>query len=110
MGAATRLKPSATNTTSQKARDLKAQGRDIVALSAGEPDFPTPENVIAAAIEAMKAGHTKYAPVAGIPELKQAVRDKFSNDNGLDYADDEVMVSTGGKQVIANAMMATIDE
>ncbi|MEI4263778.1 pyridoxal phosphate-dependent aminotransferase [Roseovarius sp. D0-M9] len=108
--AATRLKPSATNTTSQKARDLKAQGRDIVALSAGEPDFATPENVIAAAIDAMKAGHTKYAPVAGIPELKQAVRGKFSTENGLDYADDEVMVSTGGKQVIANAMMATIDE
>lgn len=107
--AATRLKPSATNTTSQKARDLKAAGHDIVALSAGEPDFDTPTHVIAAAIDAMKAGYTKYAPVAGIPELKQAVRGKFALENGLDYRDDEVMVSTGGKQVIANAMMATID-
>ncbi|WP_373322979.1 pyridoxal phosphate-dependent aminotransferase [Roseovarius pelagicus] len=107
--AAMRLKPSATNSTSQKARDLKAMGRDIVALSAGEPDFDTPENVVAAAIEAMKSGQTKYAPVAGIPELKRAIRDKFSAENGLEYADDEVMVSTGGKQVIANAMMATID-
>lgn len=107
--AAMRLKPSATNTTSQKARDLKAAGRDIVALSAGEPDFATPDHVIAAALDAMKAGHTKYAPVAGIPALKQAVRAKFANENGLEYRDDEVMVSTGGKQVIANAMMATID-
>lgn len=103
------LKPSATNTMSQKARDLKAAGRDIVALSAGEPDFDTPTHVIAAAHEAMKAGHTKYAPVAGIAELKQAIRAKFAAENGLEYRDDEVMVSTGGKQVIANAMMATID-
>lgn len=107
--AATRLKPSATNTTSQKARDLKAAGRDVVALSAGEPDFATPENVIGAALDAMNAGQTKYAPVAGIPELKAAVRNKFSKENGLDYADDEVMVSTGGKQVIANAMLATLN-
>jgi aspartate aminotransferase len=107
--AVTRLKPSATNTTSQKARDLKAAGRDIVALSAGEPDFDTPANVIAAAVAAMQAGQTKYAPVAGIPELKAAVRAKFKAENNLEYADDEVMVSTGGKQVIANAMMATIN-
>lgn len=107
--AARRLKPSATNSTSQRARDLRAEGRDIVALSAGEPDFDTPQHVKAAAIAAMKAGHTKYAPVAGIPELKKAVRDKFSRENGLDYADAEIMVSTGGKQVIANAMLATID-
>jgi len=107
--AAMRLKPSATNAMSQRARDLKAAGSDIIALSVGEPDFPTPENVISAAIDAMKAGHTRYAPVVGIPELKKAVRAKFSRENGLDYGDDEVMVSTGGKQVIANAMMATIN-
>lgn len=107
--AAARLKPSATNSTSQKARDLRAAGRDIVALSAGEPDFDTPDHVIAAAYQAMTTGQTKYAPVAGIAELKKAVRAKFKTENGLDYSDEEVMVSTGGKQVIANAMMATIN-
>jgi aspartate aminotransferase len=107
--AASRLRPSATNSTSQHARDLRAEGRDIIALSAGEPDFDTPEHIKAAAVAAMEAGKTKYAPVAGIPELKTAVRDKFRRENGLTYADAEVMVSTGGKQVIANAMLATID-
>jgi aspartate aminotransferase len=107
--AARRLKPSATNTTSQRARDLRAAGRDVIALSAGEPDFDTPAHVLEAARAAMAAGHTKYAPVAGIPALKAAVRAKFEAENGLRYADSEVMVSTGGKQVIANAMLATID-
>jgi aspartate aminotransferase len=88
-----RLKPSATNTTVQKARKLKAAGRDMVSLSTGEPDFDTPENVIAAALDAMKVGQTKYALVARIPDLKAAVRYKFLTENGLEYADDEMMVS-----------------
>jgi aspartate aminotransferase len=88
-----RLKPSATNTTVQKARELKAVGRDMVSLSTGEPDFDTPENVIAAALDAMKVGQTKYALVACIPDLKAAVRNKFLTENGLKYADDEVIVS-----------------
>lgn len=107
--AARRLKPSATNSTSQKARDLRAAGRDVIALSAGEPDFDTPGNVLDAARRAMETGQTKYAPVAGLADLKRAIRRKFETENGLTYADDEVMVSTGGKQVIANAMLATID-
>ena len=104
-----RLQPSATNTTSQRARDLRAQGRDIIALSAGEPDFDTPEHVLKAAADAMAAGHTRYAPVAGIPELREAIRHKFRTENGLAFDTDQIMVSTGGKQVIANAMLATID-
>ncbi len=107
--AAMRLKPSATNSTSQRARELKAAGRDVIALSAGEPDFDTPEHVLKAAAEAMAAGHTRYAPVSGIPELREAVRQKFLRENGLDFEVSQIMVSTGGKQVIANAMLATIN-
>ena len=104
-----RLKPSATNSTTQLARELRAAGRDVIALSVGEPDFDTPTHVVGAATEAMKAGHTRYAPVMGIPELRAAVQRKFREENGLEFEIDQIMVSTGGKQVIANAMLATID-
>lgn len=107
--AARGLRPSATNSTTQRARELKAAGRSIIALSAGEPDFDTPEHIRQAAVEAMAAGHTRYAPVGGILELKQAIQAKFKRENKLSYDLAEIMVSTGGKQVIANAMLATID-
>lgn len=104
-----RVSPSQTIAISSKARALKAAGRDIISLSAGEPDFDTPDNVKAAAIKAIQAGDTKYTDVSGTPALKQAVIAKFKRDSGLDYAANEVMVSTGGKQVIFNAMLATLD-
>jgi aspartate aminotransferase len=107
--ALSRIKPSATNTTTQRARDLKAAGRDIIALSSGEPDFDTPDHIKAAATRAMAQGRTKYTPVAGITELREAVAAKFSRENGLHYDAADIIVSTGGKQVIANAMLATVD-
>jgi len=105
----TRMKPSATMVVTQKARDLKAEGRDIVALSAGEPDFDTPDFVKDAAIEAIRQGKTKYTAVDGIPELKDAVAAKFKRDSGLDYARDQIIVAPGGKAIIFNAMMATLN-
>ncbi|TVR07439.1 MAG: pyridoxal phosphate-dependent aminotransferase [Salinarimonadaceae bacterium] len=107
--AAQRLQPSATGSISQRARELKAEGRDIIALSAGEPDFDTPAHVLEAAAEAMAKGHTRYTTVGGIPELREAIRKKFQRENGLEFGLDQIVVSTGGKQVIANAMLATID-
>ena len=104
-----RISPSQTIAISQKARALAAEGRDIISLSAGEPDFDTPENVKRAAIAAIERGETKYTDVADAKALREAVCLKFKRDNGLDYAPDEVMVSTGGKQVIFNAMIATLD-
>ncbi|GAB0112751.1 pyridoxal phosphate-dependent aminotransferase [Acidisoma sp. C75] len=104
-----RVSPSQTIAISSKARALKAAGRDIISLSAGEPDFDTPENVKAAAIRAIEAGDTKYTDVAGTLALRQAVVAKFKRDSNLDYAVNEVMVSTGGKQVIFNAMVATLN-
>lgn len=104
-----RVKPSASIVASQRARELKAQGRDVIALSAGEPDFDTPEHIKAAAQRAMARGETKYPPVAGIPELREAIVGKFKRENQLDYRVSETMVSNGGKQVIVNALMATID-
>ncbi len=104
-----RIKPSATLAVSQKARELKAQGRDIISLSAGEPDFDTPENIKNAAIDAIRRGETKYTAVDGIPELKQAIAEKFRRDNELEYAPSQIIVSTGGKQVLYNALMATIN-
>jgi aspartate aminotransferase len=93
----------------QRARELRAGGRDIVSLTAGEPDFDTPENVVAAAIAAMKASQTKYTDVGGTPALKAAIRQKFLRENKLDYALNEIIVGTGGKQVIFNALMSTVD-
>ncbi len=104
-----RVSPSQTIAISSKARALKAAGRDIISLSAGEPDFDTPANVKAAAIRAIEAGDTKYTDVSGTKALREAVVAKFKRDSNLDYAVSEVMVSTGGKQVIFNAMVATLN-
>ncbi len=104
-----KISPSQTIAISTKARALKAAGRDVISLSAGEPDFDTPENVKQAAIRAIEAGQTKYTDVSGTPALKRAVAERFRIDSGLDYTPDEIIVSTGGKQVIFNAMVATLD-
>ncbi len=104
-----RISPSQTIAISSKARALKAEGRDVISLSAGEPDFDTPPNVKAAAIRAIEAGETKYTDVAGTKKLREAVAAKFLRDSGIDYSADEIIVSTGGKQVIFNAMLATLD-
>ena len=104
-----RVKPSATMVMSAKARALKAAGRDCLALSQGEPDFDTPENIKAAAINAIQDGKTKYTDVDGIPELKDAICAKFKRENGLDYKRTQVNVSPGGKAVIFNAFMATLN-
>src|SRR5690606_31639856 len=107
--AISRIKPSATIAVTNKARELKAAGRDVIGLGAGEPDFDTPDNVKEAAIRAIREGKTKYTNVDGIPELKQAVCDKFRRENGLEYKPAQVFVAPGGKKVIFNAMMATLD-
>ena len=104
-----RVKPSATLVMTQKARDLKAKGRDVISLSVGEPDFDTPDNVKEAAIAAIRRGETKYTPVSGIPELRQAIARKFKRENGLDYKPTQTVVSTGGKHVIFNALLATLN-
>ena len=104
-----RINPSQTIAIATKARALQAAGRDVISLSAGEPDFDTPANIKEAAIRAIEAGETKYTDVAGTKPLRQAVAAKFRRDSGLDYAPEEIIVSTGGKQVIFNAMLATID-
>jgi len=104
-----RIKPSATIAVTDKARALKAAGRDIIGLGAGEPDFDTPDNIKEAAIKAIRDGKTKYTAVDGIPELKAAIVAKFKRENGLTYAVDEVSVGTGGKQVLFNALLATLN-
>jgi len=104
-----RIKPSPTMAVTQKARELKAAGKDIIGLGAGEPDFDTPDNIKDAAIAAIRRGETKYTNVDGTPELKAAVAAKFKRDNGLDYAPEQITVGTGGKQVLYNALMATLD-
>ena len=104
-----RVKPSPTIAVTTKAAELKAAGRDIIALGAGEPDFDTPQNIKDAAVAAINAGKTKYTPVDGIPELKQAICAKFKRDNGLDYTPAQVSVGTGGKQILYNALMATMN-
>ncbi len=103
-----RISPSQTIAISSKARALKAAGRDIISLSAGEPDFDTPDHIKNAAIAAIEAGETKYTDVAGTPALRQAVAAKFKRDSNIDYKPEEIIVSTGGKQVIFNAMLATV--
>lgn len=104
-----RVQPSATVGISQKARELAREGRDIIALSAGEPDFDTPQHVKDAAIAALAAGKTKYTNVDGIPELKEAVAQKFKRDNSLDVTAADCFVSSGGKQIIFNAWLATLN-
>ncbi len=105
-----RVKPSPTIAISTQAAELKAAGKDVIALSAGEPDFDTPDNIKNAAKAAMDAGKTKYTAPDGIPELKKAVCDKFKRDNNLAYTPSQVTIGTGGKQVLYNAFMATINE
>jgi aspartate aminotransferase len=104
-----RVKPSATLAADAKARELKAQGRDVISMAAGEPDFDTPENIKEAAIKAIRDGKTKYTNVDGIPELKEAIVAKFQRENGLSYKTSQVNVSPGGKPVIWNAMLATLN-
>ena len=105
-----RVKPSATMVVTQKARDLKANGRDIISLSVGEPDFDTPDNIKAAAIEAIRRGETKYPPVLGIIPLREAIAAKFQRENGLDYKASDVIVGTGGKQILYNAFLVTMNK
>ena len=105
-----RIKPSPTIAVTQKAKELKASGKDIIGLGAGEPDFDTPDNIKQAAIKAIKEGDTKYTAVDGTPKLKNAIVKKFKRENNLDYQIDQITVGTGGKQVIYNAMMATLNE
>ena len=104
-----RVKPSPTIAVSTKAAELKAQGRDVIGLGAGEPDFDTPQNIKDAAKRAIDQGKTKYTAVDGIPELTKAIADKFKRENGLDYKPSQVTVGTGGKQVLFNALMATVN-
>ena len=107
--ALSRVKPSATIAVSQKARELKAKGRDVISLGAGEPDFDTPDNIKKAAIDAMNRGETKYTAVAGILELREAIAKKYKRENNLDYTANQVIVGTGGKQILFNAFMATLN-
>lgn len=104
-----RVKPSATLAVTDKARVLKAEGRNVIGLGAGEPDFDTPSNIKLAAIRAIESGKTKYTDVTGIPELKEAIIAKFQRENGLTYKPNQVIVSTGGKQVLYNALIATLN-
>src|SRR5215472_11325366 len=104
-----RIQPSPTIAVAQKARDLKAAGRDVIGLGAGEPDFDTPENIKAAAIAAIKRGETKYTAVEGIPELRAAIAKKFKRENGLDYKPSQTFVAPGGKTIIYNALLATLN-
>jgi aspartate aminotransferase len=104
-----RIKPSPTLVVSAKARALKAAGRDVISLGAGEPDFDTPDTIKEAAIRAMREGKTRYTDVDGIPELKDAIVEKFRRENGLTYTRNQVNVSPGGKAVIFNAFMATLN-
>ena len=105
-----RIKPSPTMAVTQKAKELKASGKDIIGLGAGEPDFDTPDNIKQAAIKAINDGDTKYTAVDGTTALKKAIIKKFKEENNLDYQIDQITVGTGGKQVIYNAMMATLNE
>src|SRR6186997_2493193 len=105
-----RVKPSATIAVTDKARVLKAAGRNVIGLGVGEPDFDTPDNIKAAAVKAIESGRaSKYTAVDGIPELKAAIIRKFKRENGLDYKPSQIIVGTGGKQVLYNAFMATLN-
>src|ERR1700691_5346266 len=105
-----RIKPSATIAVTDKARALKASGRDVIGLGAGEPDFDTPDNIKEAAIKAIRDGRAaKYTNVDGIMELKLAVAEKFKRENGIDYKPNQISIGTGGKQVLYNALVATLN-
>ena len=105
-----RIKPSPTMAVTSKAREMRAAGKDIIGLGAGEPDFDTPDNIKEAAIEAIRKGDTKYTAVDGTPALKKAIKNKFSRENGLSYELDQITVGTGGKQVLYNTFMATVNK
>ena len=105
-----KIKPSPTIAVTQKARELKAAGKDVIGLGAGEPDFDTPDNIKQAAIKAINDGDTKYTAVDGTPALKEAIVEKFKKENNLDYTTDQITVGAGGKHVIYNAMMATLND
>ena len=105
-----RIKPSPTMAVTSKAREMKAAGKDVIGLGAGEPDFDTPDNIKEAAIRAIKSGDTKYTAVDGTPALKKAIQAKFLRENNLTYSIDQITVGTGGKQVLYNAFMATINK
>ena len=107
--ALSRVKPSATIAMTQKARELKAKGVDVISLSVGEPDFDTPDHIKEAAIDAIRRGETKYPPVSGIVPLREAIVKKFKRENGLDYKASQTIVGTGGKHVIYNALLATLN-
>jgi len=104
-----RIKPSPTIAVSQKARELKAAGKDVIGLGAGEPDFDTPDNIKKAAIDAIQRGETKYTAVDGTPALKKAIVNKFKRENNLDYMSEQISVGNGGKQIIFNAILATVN-
>jgi aspartate aminotransferase len=104
-----RIQPSQTIGMATKARELQGKGRDVISLSAGEPDFDTPENIKQAAVKALREGKTKYTDVDGIPELKAAIVAKFKRENGLEYRTSQISVGTGGKQVLYNALIATLN-
>src|SRR5690606_21559906 len=104
------VKPSPTIAMTRLAAELRRQGKEIIGLSQGEPDFDTPEHIRLAAQAAIDAGQTRYTDVDGTPELKQAVAAKFLRENGLSYGLDQISVGTGGKQVLYNALLATLDE
>ncbi len=105
-----RIKPSPTIAVTQKARELRAAGKDVIGLGAGEPDFDTPDNIKNAAIRAIKGGDTKYTAVDGTPALKKAIAKKFKRENKLNYSTDQITVGTGGKQVLYNTFMATLNK
>jgi len=105
-----RMAESATLKMAQLARDLRAQGKDVISLSIGEPDFDTPEHIKAAAIDALQKGYTKYTPVPGLPELRKSIVNKFKRDNDLDFEINQIVVSNGAKQSIANLSLALLDE
>ena len=104
-----KIKPSPTLAVTQKARELKAAGKNVIGLGAGEPDFDTPDNIKKAAIAAINAGDTKYTAVDGTPKLKKAIIEKFKRENGLSFEINQISVGAGGKQIIYNAMMATLN-
>ena len=105
-----RVKPSPTIAVTTKAAELRAAGKDVIGLGAGEPDFDTPQNIKDAAVAAIAAGKTKYTPVDGIPDLKEAICAKLKRDNGLNYTPAQISVGTGGKQILYNALMATLND
>jgi aspartate aminotransferase len=104
-----KIKPSATLVLAAKAQELKAQGKDVIGLAVGEPDFDTPEFIRTAAKKAMDEGQTRYTPINGTPAVRKAIADKFKRENGLTYSSEQIIVSTGGKQVLFNAFMATLN-